>query len=467
MEAVREVCDGAAGAGVPTKALLKKAAKIYFGFGTEKFLPSWDTLTKVALAEAVLAAADAADGGGSVPPPVVPTVEPSPWDDPSHLGSFESALLKIKRHPTYLGSASARFKAVKAELAAAKQWTEAQGVSLEPAIRKALTELAPLKGPVPASATAVQVYGYYLEQLQQFLSSRLTSRGRRSRPRYSDESESGTGSSSDEESSSGRKKSREKRDRLRRVRKEMRVRLKLTPYEIDVRQKFLDAYEVFVADAMVSVSRDVLQHIEKEFAPKRMAFRNVYELGKYNEKHKIRVRQVYEAAAAIYKLQIQRTNDIVAREQSGAPADEVEDRKAIRCEEKMRSELRVRITLLMGEKDIFSVYHEELRGDTDLASLELAHPDASVKSLKRMRKAMIASVLARRTKRARAASGKGAGKGKKNGRTGGDPARMRCYWCNGLGHQYTKCPDKGKKKFNPKGKFASWTGPLPKGVVEP
>ena len=68
MEAVREVCDGAAGAGAPTKALLKKAAKIYFGFGTEKFLPSWDTLTKVALAEAVLAAADAADGGGSVPP---------------------------------------------------------------------------------------------------------------------------------------------------------------------------------------------------------------------------------------------------------------------------------------------------------------------------------------------------------------------------------------------------------------
>ena len=134
-------------------------------------------------------------------------------------------------------------------------------------------------------------------------------------------------------------------------------------------------------------------------------------------------------------------------------------------EEKLRSELRVQITLLMGQPGIFATYQEELRGDADLAALELAHPNVSVKSLKRLRKAMSDSVRARRDPSGRGAHGRG--KGGKNSAKSRQRKEKRCYWCNEVGHLWTVCPGRGKKKFNPKGKFASWRGALPKGVVEP
>lgn len=144
------------------------------------------------------------------------------------------------------------------------------------------------------------------------------------------------GSDSDERPYRRKSSARSRRARLKQVRAALKVRLKLTPYEIDVRTKFPNAHEVFVTDAKVAVPADVLLHIEKEFAPKRIRFIDVYKHNKGGS-HKIRVRQVYAMAAKIYREQINRSTAIRTRELNAAPADPVSDGQIVRAEEKLRS----------------------------------------------------------------------------------------------------------------------------------
>ncbi len=463
--AAKSLADGDVGPHLPTKDQLRQVAEVYFAMAQEDFQQKWVSYVKQRFAQAVFDAADGEDKDTSV---AFKTRVPSAWEDPHRVGVFDSALLRIRKHPGYLSSLKAQTRAVADELERAKSWTPEQGIALEPALRKTLAELAPLRGPLPPTASAVEIFGYYVRELEDFLasavSSRTASRRRRLRSSSSDSSDSDASSTDDEYPRRSSGSARARKARLKRVRAELKVPLTLTPYEIDVRNKFLDAHEVFVTDAVATVPKEVLLHIEKEFAPQRIRFRDVYRHGK-GETRRIRVRQVYAAAAAIYRIQIQRSNVIRARENDGSPADPGQDRRDVRNEEAMRSQLRIKITLLMGESEMWSNYHEELRGDADLGALELAHPDASVKVLKRIRKSMLASVQSRRErtgKRDRGSPGKpGTKKDKKNW------AEPRCFYCNKVGHRYPKCPDMGKKKFHPKGRFASWKGDLPAGVKEP
>ena len=469
--AAKAVAEGKTGPELPTKAQLREVAEIYFSMATEDFDAKWATYVKQKFAAAVFGSADPADRREPARPGADGqsrgvTQVLSAWDDPHRVGSFQSALLRIRKQPQWLGSRRARIRAVQQELHDAKQWTPEQGVILEPALRTTLTQLAPLRGALPPTASAVEIFGYYIRELEDFLAT--TSRpgaaqdGRRVHYSSGSGESDDDGSDSDERSHRRKSSARSRRARLKQVRAAMKVRLKLTPYEIDVRTKFLEAHEVFVTDAKVNVPADVLLHIQEEFAPKRIRFKDVYKHNK-GESHKIRVRQVYAMAAQIYREQINRSMAIRARELNSAPADPLSDVQMVRAEEKLRSQLRVKITLLMGESDVWSTFHEELRSEVDLGALELAHPHTSAKVLKRIRKSMMSSIQCRRARtRKRGRDGRN-----KQDRRTGRPDKPRCHWCNGVGHGWRRCPDKDKKKFHPKSKFASWRGDLPAGVKEP
>lgn len=130
--AAKALADGDAGPQLLTKEQLRQAAEVYFTMAAQDFDPKWVGYVKTKFAAAVVHASDAEDKGARAMPA---TKVLSACDDPYRVGSFDSALLRIRKQPQWLVSRRARIRAVQQELDDAKKWTPEQGVILEPALQ--------------------------------------------------------------------------------------------------------------------------------------------------------------------------------------------------------------------------------------------------------------------------------------------------------------------------------------------